>query len=108
MKSKLTAAQRLQTPSQKHWLVTKATLVISGDYYNKFKGRFVVEAPDIQSAEDAALRIHVPEGFSEEKPFAPWTKGETEAGEWTTVEGFRAFEFSDDHSAVDAGNLFSY
>lgn len=87
---------------QKTWLVEYAVTDVDMGENRTLTEYGLVEAQNITAAEDEALRAHVPEGFSEEEPFAP---EDNEYGGWTTMNGFRAFEFSDDHASVDSGSI---
>lgn len=89
---------------QKTWLVEYAVTDVDMGIDRTLTDYGLVEAQNITEAEDEALRVHVPEGFSEEEaPFAP---EDNEFGCWTTMNGFRAFELSDRHEPVDAGSIF--
>jgi hypothetical protein len=114
--------------NKKFWLVRYATTVTTGDA-NTFYHHGIIEGPlDILAAEDQALRDFIPEAFEFEdtegdedddkgnKTLALY-QGEMKVGQWLTFEcgmvdatqstlGFLAFELSEHHSLVDAGNIF--
>ena len=92
--------------NRKFWLVRYATTVTMDDS-NTFYHHGVIEGPlDILAAEDQALHRFIPEAFE----FG-------DDGKWLTFEGgmvdatqsklgFLAFELSEHHALVDAGNIF--
>ena len=110
--------------NRKFWLVRYATTVTMDDS-NTFYHHGVIEGPlDILAAEAQALRDFIPEAFEFEdddeeegiKTLALYLC-EKKVGQWLTFEGgivdatqsklgFRAFELSEHHALVDAGNIF--
>jgi hypothetical protein len=96
-------AAKLTQPvnGQKFWLVTYATTHVADDY-NTLNHHGVVEAADIKAAEREALDRHANEGFSCEEPFGP---EDNEEGRWIIWQGFRAFKLSENHAAVDVGDV---
>lgn len=101
-RSEAVSTAQMTQPAKKFWLVTYVTTDIRGGDYRDLEHHGVVEARDILAAEEAALREHVNEGFSEEEPFGP---EDNEDGTWFAFRGLRAFEISDTHAEVDAGNV---
>jgi hypothetical protein len=98
--------------NRKFWLVRYATTVTT-DQSNTFYHHDVIEGPlDVLAAEDQALRDFIPEAFEFEDD-----EGDENVGQWLTFEGgmvdstqselgFLAFELSEHHALVDAGNIF--
>lgn len=85
------------------WLFRCAVTTVASDDVATYGDFGLVRAQNILAAEDLALRQHVPEGFLESEPFEAT---DNERGEWTVWVGFRAFQLSEDHPVVDAGNIF--
>ena len=97
------AAQTPPRSPERVWLFRCAVTTVASDDVATYGDFGLVRAQDILAAEDLALRQHVPEGFSESEPFEAT---DSERGEWTVWVGFRAFQLSEDHPVVDAGNIF--
>jgi hypothetical protein len=95
------------------WLITYGTYEPGMDCGKEVTDIGLLDASqDIKEAETLALMHHVPEGFDEStKEPTPIKKSDFDGtyqapGEWTSFNGFRAFQLSDEHAEVDAGNIF--
>ena len=103
MKSKHQAPGETPSTKKKTWLVEYAVTDVSFGDERTLTNFGLLQGIDLRDAEMAALREHAAAWFAESPSGAPENN---EYGKWGTYSGLRAFKLSEQHSDLDAGNIY--